>query len=68
MPAKLKRSTKQYDRDKRGKMLNTFAWIHYTPSNTSTEELKKMYESSSYRKKKNIIKTVRIAGTSNRSE
>ena len=30
--------------------------IHYTPSNTSTEELKKMYENPSYRKKKNIIK------------
>jgi hypothetical protein len=56
MPAKLKPSTKQYDRDKRGKMLSTFTWIHYTPSNTSTEELKKMYESPSYRKKKNIIK------------
>jgi len=56
MPAKLKPSTKEYNRDQRGKMLNTFTWKHYTPSNTSTEELKKMYESESYKKKKNIIK------------
>ena len=56
MPAKLKPSIKQYDRDKKGKMLNTFTWVHYTPSNTSTEELKKMYETPSYRKKKTLIK------------
>ena len=37
-------------------MLNTFTLKHYTPSNTSTDELKKMYESDSYKRKKNIIK------------
>ena len=52
MPAKLKPSTKEYNRDSRGRMLNTFTWKHYTPSNTSTDELKKMYESDSYKRKK----------------
>ena len=56
MPAKLKPSTKEYARDARGRMTNKFTWKHYTPNNTSTEELKKMYESSSYSRKKNIIK------------
>ena len=42
MPAKLKPSTKEYARDARGRMTNKFTWKHYTPSNTSTEELKKM--------------------------
>jgi hypothetical protein len=56
MPAKLKPSTKEYARDARGRMTNKFTWKHYTPSNTSTEELKKMYDSDSYSRKKNIIK------------
>ena len=46
MPAKLKPSSKEYVRDARGKMTNKFTWKHYTPHNTSTEELKKMYGSS----------------------
>ena len=56
MPAKLKPSTKEYARDIKGRMTNKFTWKHYTPSNTSTEELKKMCESDAYSKKKNIIK------------
>ena len=56
MPAKLKPSTKEYVRDARGKMTNKFTWKHYTPHNTPTQELKKMYESDSYTRKKNIIK------------
>ena len=56
MPPKLKPSTKQYERDSRGRMTQKWNWVHYTPSNTSTEELKKMYESSSYSRKKNLIK------------
>ena len=56
MPPKLKPSTKQYERDSRGRMTQKWKWVHYTPSNTSTEELKKMYESSSYSRKKNLIK------------
>ena len=56
MPPKLKPSTKQYERDSRGRMTQKWKWVHYTPSNTSTEELKKMYESPSYSRKKNLIK------------
>ena len=56
MPPKLKPSTKQYERDSRGRMTQKWKWVHYTPSNTSTEELKKMYESRSYSRKKNLIK------------
>ena len=56
MPPKLKPSTKQNERDSRGRMTQKWKWVHYTPSNTSTEELKKMYESSSYSRKKNLIK------------
>ena len=37
-------------------MTNKFTWKHYTPHNTPTQELKKMYESDSYTRKKNIIK------------
>jgi hypothetical protein len=36
-------------------MTSRFAWKHYTPSATPTNELEKMLESPSYRKKKNII-------------
>ena len=56
MPPKLKPSTKQYERDSRGRMTQKWKWVHYTPSNTSTEELKKMYENPSYSRKKNLIK------------
>jgi hypothetical protein len=56
MPAKLKPSTKDYIRDARGKMTNKYVWKHYTPHNTSTEELQKMYKSDSFKRKKNIIK------------
>ena len=56
MPSKLKPSTKEYQRDSRGRMTQKWKWIHYTPSNTSTKALKKMYESLSFRRKKNIIK------------
>jgi|TARA_R100000030_G_C3229330_1_gene117845 hypothetical protein len=56
MPPKLKPSTKEYERDSRGRMTQKWKWVHYTPSNTSTKELKKMYESPSYSRKKNLIK------------
>jgi hypothetical protein len=55
MPAKLKPSTKEYERDSRGRMTNKYKWKHYTPSGTSTEELKKMYTTNTFRKKKNLI-------------
>lgn len=55
MPAKLKPSTKEYVRDSRGRMTKKWSWKHYTPSATPTEELKKLLENSSYKRKKNII-------------
>lgn len=56
MPPKLKPSSKQYIKDERGRMTNKFKLIHYTTSNTSTEELKKMYKSDSYTRKKELIR------------
>tara|TARA_Y100000592_G_scaffold13605_1_gene19200 strand:+ start:599 stop:799 length:201 start_codon:yes stop_codon:yes gene_type:complete len=56
MPVKLKPSTKDYVRDERGRMTNKFQWKHYTVSNTSTEDLKKYYTSSTMTRKKGVIK------------
>ena len=56
MPVKLKPSTKDYIRDSRGKMTNTWGWKHYTTTNTSTEELKKLYSNDSYKRKKEVIR------------
>tara|TARA_B110000003_G_C16614092_1_gene520632 strand:+ start:795 stop:1001 length:207 start_codon:yes stop_codon:yes gene_type:complete len=56
MPTKLKPSTKEYIRDRNNRMTNKFQWKHYTVSNTSTDELKKYYTSSTMRRKKGVIK------------
>jgi len=56
MPAKIKPSSKEYTRDSKGRRTNKFIWKHYTPSGTSTKELKDMYENSTFKRKKNIIK------------
>ena len=56
MAPKLKPSTKEYKRDARGKMTNKWIWKHYTTTNTSTEELKKLYKNDSYKRKKEVIK------------
>jgi hypothetical protein len=50
MPVKIKPSTKDYLRDSKGKMTNKWVWKHYTTTNTSTEELIKLYESPSYKR------------------
>ena len=55
MSQKLKPSTKEYIKVN-NKMTSKFMMKHYTPSSTSTEELLKMYESSSYKKKKEMIR------------
>jgi hypothetical protein len=55
MPVKLKPSTKEYKKDAKGKMTNQWTWKHYTPSNTSTEELLKMLSSPSEKKNKQKI-------------
>lgn len=54
MPAKLKPSVKEYIKVN-NKMTSKFKMKHYTPSNTSTEELKKLYNSPSMKRKKNLI-------------
>lgn len=56
MPVKIKPSSKKYKKDKNGKMTSQWAWVHYTVTNTSTEELKKLYKSPSYKRKKAVIK------------
>ena len=56
MPAKLKPSTKEYLRDKNGKMTNRWFWKHYTLSGAGIEELIKLYGTPSYKKKKQMIK------------
>lgn len=55
MPQKLKPSTKEYIKVD-GKMTGKFMIKHFTPSGTSTEELLKLYESPSYKRKKEMIR------------
>ena len=55
MPAKLKPSTKEYIKVN-NKMTNRFFIKHYTVASTSTEELIKLYESDSYKRKKELIR------------
>tara|TARA_B110000483_G_scaffold216430_1_gene267940 strand:+ start:65 stop:259 length:195 start_codon:yes stop_codon:yes gene_type:complete len=55
MSQKLKPSTKEYIKVN-NKTTNKFMMKHYTPSSTSTEELLKMYKSSSYKKKSKMIR------------
>jgi len=57
MPAKLKPSSKQYIKDRNGKMTNKWFMQHYTVSGATTEELEKLYKSPSYKRKKNLIRT-----------
>lgn len=56
MPVKVKPSSKKYKKDKNGKMTSQWVWVHYTVSNTPTDELKKLYESPSYKRKKEVIR------------
>ena len=55
MPPKIKPSTKEYIKVN-NKMTSKFRIIHYTPSNLKTEELIKLYESPSYKRKKELIR------------
>ena len=55
MSVQLQPSTKEYVRDDRGKMTKNWTCKHYTPSMTSTEDLKKFLGDSNYKKKRNII-------------
>ena len=56
MAPKLKPSSKEYIRDKNGRMTNRWIIKHYTIASTSTEELVKFFSSPSYSRKKNSIK------------
>jgi uncharacterized protein YajQ (UPF0234 family) len=55
MSAKLKPSVKEYIKVN-NKITNRFRIKHHTPSSTSTDELIKMYEGNSFKRKKEIIK------------
>ena len=55
MPPKIKPSTKEYIKVN-NKMTNKFRIIHYTPSNTKTEDLIKYYDSPSYKRNKELVK------------
>ena len=55
MSAKLKPSTKEYIKVN-NKMTNKFFIKHYTVASTSTEELIKLYDSPSYKRKKELIR------------
>jgi len=54
MSAKLKPSSKEYIRVN-NKLTSKFVIKHYTPSNTSTDELIKMLHSPSMKRKKGLI-------------
>jgi len=53
---KLKPSSKEYQRDVNGRMTQKWTWKHYTIASTSTKELEKYYNNSSYKRKKTVIK------------
>ena len=55
MGVKLKPSIKEYKKDKNGKSTSVWAWKHFTPSGTKTEELLTMLKSAAYKKKKQMI-------------
>jgi len=56
MSAKLKPSTKVYEKDSRGKMTNRWKMQHHTPSGTKTDELLKMYNDPNFSRKKHLVK------------
>lgn len=56
MSIKLKPSTKQYKKDSKGKMTNKWTMLHFPPSSFKTKELKEMYSSNVYTRKKHLIK------------
>jgi len=55
MAPKLKPSSKEYERDSRGRMTQKWKWKHYTVASTSTAELEKLLVSPSMTRKKNVI-------------
>ena len=55
MAPKLKPSSKEYERDSRGRMTQKWKWKHYTVASTSTAELEKLLVSPSMTRKKNDL-------------
>ncbi len=56
MAPKLKPSSKEYKRDRNGRMTNQWEWKHYTVASTSTDDLLKYFKSPNMSRKKNVIK------------
>lgn len=56
MAPKLKPSSKEYKRDRNGRMTNQWKWKHYTVASTSTKDLLKYLESPSMKRKRRLIK------------
>ena len=56
MPIKLKPSTKEHARDNQNKIIDSkWSYVHYTPSDTKTEELLKLLASPAQKKNKRKI-------------
>ena len=55
MSAKLKPSTKVYEKNSRGKMTNKWRIQHHNPLGVKTNELISMYNDKNFRKKKHLI-------------
>ena len=55
MPVKLKESVKVYNRDVNNRMLSSYKWKHFTPAGMKTDELLKLYNSPSYKRKKHLV-------------
>ena len=56
MGAKIKPSIKEYERDARGKRTNKWVWRHFNVEGISTKELKELYTSPNYKRKKEAIR------------
>jgi len=55
MAPKLKPSSKEYKKDRNGRMTSKWEWKHYTVASTSTKELLKHLDSPSMKRKRKVI-------------
>ena len=55
MAPKLKPSSKEYKKDRNGRMTSKWEWKHYTVASTSTKELLKHLDSPSKKRKRKVI-------------
>jgi len=56
MAPKLKPSTKEYKRDRNGRLTTKWEWKHYTVASTATKDLLKYYNSPNMKRKRRVIK------------